>query len=87
MVRMAAAGEHADVLFMDPPRSGSTEAFLKAAARLHVKRIIYVSCNPDTLRRDLAVLTRLGYRAVTAVPVDMFCFCNDVECVCLLDRN
>lgn len=57
MMQLAEAGEHADIVFMDPPRSGSTTPFMDALLRLHPDRIIYVSCNPETLARDLEYLT------------------------------
>ena len=62
MVSMAEEGEKADVVFMDPPRSGSDEAFLSSVIRLAPKRIVYVSCGPDTLARDLKYLARNGYQ-------------------------
>ncbi len=86
MVRMAAQGAKADVVFMDPPRSGSTEEFISAVARLAPKRVVYVSCNPETLARDLAVFKKKGYRAQEAWPVDMFPMTYHCEVVCSLDR-
>ena len=68
----AAAGEKADVIFMDPPREGSTPAFLDSVARMAPKRVVYVSCNPETMARDLAILTQKGYKAEGFTPVDMF---------------
>ena len=68
----AAAGEKADVVFMDPPREGSTPAFLDSVARMAPKRVVYVSCNPETMARDLAILTQKGYKAEGFTPVDMF---------------
>ena len=63
-IREAAdAGQKADVVFMDPPREGSTPAFIESVARMAPKRIVYVSCNPETMARDLALLTQKGYRA------------------------
>ena len=58
MTAMAQEGERADVLFMDPPRAGSSPEFLRAAAVLAPDRIVYISCNPETQSRDLAVLTK-----------------------------
>ena len=68
----AAAGERADVIFMDPPREGSTPQFIESVARMAPKRVVYVSCNPETMARDLALLTQKGYRAEGFTPVDMF---------------
>ena len=86
MVDMANAGEHCDVLFMDPPRAGSDTAFLSCALTLAPRRIVYVSCNPETLARDLNFLTKRGYRAEKIQPVDMFPHTDHVETVCLLSR-
>ena len=63
MVQMASQNAHADVVFMDPPRSGSTEEFMDAVAILNPDRVVYVSCNPETLARDLAYFKKKGYRA------------------------
>ena len=80
----AAAGERADVIFMDPPREGSTPQFLDSVARMAPKRVVYVSCNPETLARDLALLTKKGYRVESSTPVDMFPHSEHIETVCLL---
>lgn len=87
MTEMAAKKEKADVLFMDPPRSGSDEAFLSSAVKLSPKRIVYISCNPETLGRDLGYLTKHGYRAAECQPVDLFPWTGHVECVCLMTRK
>jgi len=81
---MAAAGESADALIMDPPRAGSTVRFMSAAVKMAPKKIVYVSCNPETLARDLGFLTSHGYKAELARPFDMFPFTVHVETVCLL---
>ena len=75
-----------DVVIMDPPRSGATMTFLRALLALSPSRILYVSCNPDTLARDLKVLTTHGYRALCAVPVDMFPQTMHVETVMELQK-
>ena len=87
MVEMTEAGEKIDVLFMDPPRAGSDETFLSSAVRLAPKRIVYISCNPTTLARDVKYLTKHGYEARECQPVDMFPFTEHVECVTLLQRK
>ena len=87
MMQLAAEKEHCDVLFMDPPRSGSTPEFVRAAAAMQPERIIYVSCNPQTLARDLRWFGKMKYRAETAVPVDMFAQTEHVETVCLLTHS
>lgn len=86
MTRMAANGQHADVVFMDPPRSGSDETFLNCVAKLAPKKIVYISCGPDTLARDLRVLKKKGYRVEKMVGVDLFPMTGHVETVCLLSK-
>ena len=87
MEAMAEAGEKADVVFMDPPRSGSSEKFLNSVIKLSPKKIVYISCNPETLARDLKHLTGNGYRIKEIQPVDMFPSTGHVEAVCLLSRR
>lgn len=87
MVSMAEEGEKADVVFMDPPRSGSDEAFLSSVIRLAPKRIVYVSCGPDTLARDLKYLVRNGYQVRKMQPVDMFGFTEHCEMVVQLVKK
>ncbi len=79
--------DEVDVVFMDPPRAGSDEAFLSSVVTLAPKRVVYVSCNPETLARDLLYLTKHGYRAQECQPVDMFPWTKHVESVCLLTRK
>lgn len=87
MVSMAEAGEKADVVFMDPPRSGSDEAFLSSVVRLHPQRVVYVSCGPDTLARDLKYLISHGYAVRKMQPVDMFGYTQHCEmCVKLVRK-
>ncbi len=87
MEAMANAGERADVVFMDPPRSGSTEQFMKAVVRIAPSRVVYISCGPDTLQRDLKYFTKHGYRVGRIQPVDMFPFTAEhVETVVLLTK-
>lgn len=87
MMQMAASGDTVDVVFMDPPRAGSTEAFIKAVAAVKAKTVIYVSCGPDTLARDLGVFKKMGYQAEGAWPVDMFPETRHVETVALLTKK
>lgn len=84
MVQIAESGDSVDVVLMDPPRSGSSETFLDALCRLAPKRVVYVSCNPETLVRDLEYLTKKGYRAEKACGVDMFPNTEHVETVALI---
>ena len=86
MERLAAEGERADVIFMDPPRSGSSEQFLDAVGRLGPARVVYISCDPETQRRDIQYLEKLGYKAEEAWPYDFFGFTRHVETVCLLSK-
>lgn len=76
-----------DVVFMDPPRSGSSEAFLEALSLLAPKRVVYISCDPGTLGRDLDYLRKHGYRARECQPVDMFPYTDKIENVVLLERE
>ena len=85
--KMAANGEKADVVFMDPPRSGSTERFMAAAAAMGPKRIVYVSCGPDTLARDLKYLRKKGYRVEKGVGVDLFPWTGHCEVCVKLERR
>ena len=79
-------GEKYDVVFVDPPRSGCSREFLSKLAALAPKKIVYISCNPETLARDLAVLTK-NYRVKRISPFDMFPFTNHIESVVQLIRN
>lgn len=81
MVNMAAQGERADVVLMDPPRSGSTEEFMDAVALMKPKKVVYISCNPETLERDLVYFEKKGYRAKGAWPFDLFPMTNHCEVV------
>lgn len=87
MVQMASQNAHADVVFMDPPRSGSTEEFMDAVAILNPDRVVYVSCNPETLARDLAYFKKKGYKAARGWAVDQFPMTGHVETVVLLSRE
>lgn len=81
------AGEHLDVVFMDPPRSGSDEIFLNALVTLSPKKVVYISCNPLSLARDLKVLVAGGYKVEEIQPVDMFPGTWHVECVVKFERS
>ena len=76
-----------DVVFLDPPREGSTPACIDAVAAMKPKRVVYVSCNPETLARDLTHLTRRGWKALKIQPVDMFPHTEHVETVVLLSKG
>ena len=85
--RLFAAGTlTADAVFVDPPRKGCDPAVLATLLELGAKKLVYVSCDPATLARDVKVLTEGGYRLKRAVPVDQFCQTGHIECVCLLSK-
>lgn len=81
------SGTHVDVVALDPPRAGSTPAFLTAAAELGPRRIVYISCNPTTQVRDLEILGHRGYRLCRLTPVDMFPHTKHTETVAVLERS
>lgn len=85
LVEMAQQGAKVDVVLMDPPRSGSDDAFLGSVIKMKPKKVVYVSCNPETLARDLKYLTKKGYKVKRAAGCDMFPFTGSVESVCLLE--
>jgi len=87
MEAMAAEGNSMDVLFMDPPRAGSDEKFMASAVKMGPEKIVYISCNPETLARDLKYLTKKGYQVKKIQPVEMFAFTEHVETVCLLSKK
>ena len=84
---MAEDKEKADVVFMDPPRQGSSEEFLSSVIALAPEKVVYISCGPESLARDLKYLTAHGYKAQGAWPYDMFPFTEEIETVCLLSRQ
>lgn len=87
MVQLAEQKETIDVVFLDPPRSGSDEKFLSSLVKLCPKKVVYVSCNPETLARDLKYLTKHGYQMKKAAGVDMFPMTVHVEVCVLLCRT
>ncbi len=84
MPRLYHEGVRPDVIVTDPPRAGCTPVVLETFVRMHPSRIVYVSCNPATLARDLAILDSLGYRADKIQPVDMFPMTSHIETVSLI---
>ena len=87
MEKMAEDGECADVVFMDPPRTGSDKKFMSSVIKLGPSRIVYISCGPETLARDLEYLTKYSYEVRKIQPVDMFSFTDHCENVCLLTKK
>ncbi len=87
LVEMAEQDAKVDVVLMDPPRSGSDEAFLSSVVKMKPKKVVYISCNPETLARDLKYLTKHGYKVKRAVGCDMFPFTNHCEVVVSLQYS
>jgi 23S rRNA (uracil1939-C5)-methyltransferase len=87
MAKMAEEGKTAGVVFMDPPRAGSSEEFLSALCKLAPKRVVYISCNVETQARDLKYLHERGYKVRAIQPVDLFPHTEHVECVVKLERQ
>ena len=82
-----AQGLRPDVIVVDPPRKGCDEALLRAMIEMEPERIVYVSCNPSTLARDLKILAEGGYETKEIQPIDMFPQSSHVECVALLIKK
>ena len=87
MSDLAKNGESADVVITDPPRAGCSMQFLRSLITLSPKRIVYISCNPETLARDLVTLTKNGYKVNKIQGVDMFPHTQHVESVVCLKRQ
>jgi len=83
MVDLAKTSEKIDVVFVDPPRKGCDEKFLNSLMKLSPERVVYISCNPSTLARDLNVLKE-KYNIVEIQPVDMFPHTFHIETIALL---
>ncbi len=84
--QLAAEKKSLSVLLMDPPRSGSSKEFLDAVKGIGPERIVYISCNPETMVRDVAMLGA-QYKVTAVQPVDMFPGTGHVECVVCLTRK
>ena len=87
MVQAARTGTKYDVVIMDPPRAGASLDFLKCLVTLAPKKVVYISCNPETQARDVAFLVKNGYRVKKIQPVDMFPHTEHVECIVSLVRK
>lgn len=87
MVELAEQEEQVDVVFMDPPRAGSDEDFLMSIAKLYPEKVVYISCNPETLDRDLDFISEFGYEVKRIIPVDMFPWTSHVETIVLLSHK
>lgn len=86
MPRLYKQGIRADVVVVDPPRAGCTPTVLETFANMKPEKIVYISCNPASLARDIAILDELGYQTVKIQPVDMFPHTSHVETVALMSR-
>lgn len=84
MPALLKSGVKPDIVLLDPPRAGCDKKVLAAIAGVKPEKIVYVSCNPASLARDMAFLTENGYKAVKAQPVDMFPMTVHIETVALL---
>jgi len=87
MVELSHNHESIDVVITDPPRAGCSRDFLHSVVTLSPKKVVYVSCNPETLARDLSYLVKNGYKVTAVQGVDMFPYTEHVETVVCLSRE
>lgn len=88
MVEAADEESKPDIVFMDPPRAGSDTKFLDSLIKMSPQKVVYISCNPETLARDLEYISENSeYKVQKIQPVDMFPHTSHIECVVLLDRE
>ena len=85
--KMYKEGKTANVVVVDPPRKGCDDKVLDTIVSMAPDRVVYVSCNPSTLARDLAYLDERGYKCIEIQPVDMFPHTMHVECVAKIIKN
>lgn len=86
MAQFVSDENKADIIVVDPPRKGLTEDFINKAVAVEPRRIVYISCNPATLARDLKLFDELGYTAREIQPVDMFPQTYHVEAIALIQK-
>ncbi len=84
MTQMVEQGADLDVVIMDPPRSGSTKEFISAIKVAKPKKVVYVSCGPESLARDLDLFKKIGYEMKGAFPYDMFPFTSHTEVILVM---
>lgn len=87
MIKLANAKAGIDCVILDPTRAGTTSKFIKACGDLNPGKIVYISCCPETLARDLKSFRTQGYEAQLAEPVDMFPWTDKVETIVVLGRT
>ncbi|MHC3626449.1 23S rRNA (uracil(1939)-C(5))-methyltransferase RlmD [Streptococcus suis] len=87
MQKWVADGVKPTVIFVDPPRKGLTESFIKASTSVKPEKIVYISCNVATMARDIKLYEELGYKLTKVQPADLFPNTHHVECVVLLQRS
>ena len=86
MKKWVTAGIKPTVIFVDPPRKGLTDSFIRTSASVEPEKIVYISCNVATMARDVKLYEELGYRLTKVQPTDLFPNTHHVECVGLLTR-
>ncbi|MCP4403042.1 MAG: 23S rRNA (uracil(1939)-C(5))-methyltransferase RlmD [bacterium] len=86
IMELARLEERADLVVLDPPRKGCSEELLERISAMNAKRIVYISCNPTTVARDLAFLAQKGFKTAEVQPVDMFPHTLHIECVARIER-
>lgn len=86
IVRFSKKGIKADVVMLDPPRKGLDEQVIETIDKMNVKRVVYVSCNPSTMARDIKIFIEKGYKMIECTPVDNFCHSMHVETITLLSK-
>ena len=86
-INLAKNREKCDVVLMDPPRDGSTKAFINAINYLGARKVVYISCNPETLKRDLYLFSENDYVVKSITAVDMFPRTIHTECVAVLEKD
>ncbi len=85
MPKLVKEGVSADVVFVDPPRKGCHTQFLDSLIEVSPKKIVYISCNPSTLQRDMKYLERHDFKASEVTPVDLFPQTKHIEAVTVLE--